>query len=113
MLELADLVLKLVGSKSTIQHVALPADDPRQRCPDITKAKRILKWEPRVNLEEGLQSTMTYFKEIFATAKKARPSSVASLAVGRCTNRNLLLGANRTTLPSLSCTVAISDGPVE
>jgi nucleoside-diphosphate-sugar epimerase len=39
----------------------LPQDDPKQRCPDITKARRVLKWEPKVNLEEGLKRTYDYF----------------------------------------------------
>jgi len=43
----------------------LPQDDPKRRCPDITKAKRILKWEPKVGLEEGLKLTLAYFKEVF------------------------------------------------
>ena len=44
----------------------LPQDDPKRRCPDITKAKRILKWEPKVGLEEGLRLTLDYFKQGFA-----------------------------------------------
>jgi len=62
MLQLAELTLKLVGGKSKIVHQALPADDPRQRRPDITLAKRVLKWEPTVPLEEGLKRTIAYFK---------------------------------------------------
>lgn len=62
MLELAELTLKLVGGKSKIVHQPLPADDPKQRRPDITLAKRILKWEPAVPLEEGLKRTIAYFK---------------------------------------------------
>jgi UDP-glucuronate decarboxylase len=62
MLQLAELTLKLVGGKSKIVHKPLPADDPRQRRPDITLAKKILKWEPTVPLEEGLKRTITYFK---------------------------------------------------
>ena len=62
MMELAELTLKLVGGKSKIVHRALPSDDPRQRKPDITLAKNILKWEPKVNLEEGLQRTIAYFR---------------------------------------------------
>jgi len=62
MLQLAELTLKLVGSKSKIVHQPLPADDPRQRRPDITLAKRVLKWEPTVPLEEGLKRTIAYFK---------------------------------------------------
>jgi UDP-glucuronate decarboxylase len=62
MLQLAELTLKLVGSKSKIVHQPLPADDPRQRRPDITLARRVLKWEPTVPLEEGLKRTIEYFK---------------------------------------------------
>lgn len=62
MLELAELTLKLVGGKSKIAHKPLPSDDPKQRQPDITLAKKILKWEPKVPLEEGLQRTIAYFK---------------------------------------------------
>jgi UDP-glucuronate decarboxylase len=62
MLQLAELTLKLVGGKSKIVHKALPADDPKQRRPDITLAKQVLKWEPKVPLEEGLQRTIAYFR---------------------------------------------------
>ena len=63
MRELAELTLKLVGGKSKIVHQPLPADDPKQRRPDITLAKKILGgWEPKVLLEEGLGRTIAYFK---------------------------------------------------
>ncbi len=62
MLELAELTLKLVGGKSKIVHKPLPSDDPKQRQPDIALAKEILKWEPKVPLEEGLRRTIAYFK---------------------------------------------------
>ena len=63
MRELAELTLKLVGGKSKIVHQPLPADDPKQRRPDITLAKKILGgWEPKVGLEEGLSRTIAYFK---------------------------------------------------
>jgi len=62
MLQLAELTLKLVGGKSQIVHRPLPADDPRQRRPDITLAKRVLNWEPQVPLEEGLKRAITYFR---------------------------------------------------
>jgi UDP-glucuronate decarboxylase len=62
MLQLAELTLKLVGGKSKIVHKPLPADDPKQRRPDITLAKSVLKWEPKVQLEEGLRRTIDYFK---------------------------------------------------
>jgi len=62
MLQLAEQVIRLTGSKSKIRHESLPADDPMQRQPDISKAKEILQWEPKVNLEEGLIKTIEYFK---------------------------------------------------
>jgi len=63
MLELAELTLKLVGGKSKIVHKPLPSDDPKQRQPDITLAKKHLgNWEPQVPLEEGLRRTIAYFK---------------------------------------------------
>ena len=62
MLQLAELTLQLVGGKSKIVHKPLPADDPRQRRPDITLARKHLKWEPTVPLEEGLNRTIAYFK---------------------------------------------------
>jgi len=63
MLELAELTLKLVGGRSKIVHKPLPADDPRQRQPDIALARRTLGWEPRVPLEEGLRRTIAYFRD--------------------------------------------------
>ena len=62
MLELAEEVLKLTKSKSRIIHKPLPADDPKQRRPDITLAKKFLKWEPKIQLAEGLKRTIAYFK---------------------------------------------------
>jgi len=62
MLQLAELTLKLVGGSSKIVHQDLPADDPKQRRPDITLAKSVLNWEPTVELEEGLGRTIEYFK---------------------------------------------------
>ena len=63
MIELAELALKLTGGKSKIVHKPLPSDDPKQRQPDITLARKILKWEPKVSLEEGLGRTIEYFKK--------------------------------------------------
>ena len=64
MLELAEMVLRLTGSSSTIVHKPLPTDDPLQRRPDITKAKALLGWEPKVPLEEGLTRTIAYFRAL-------------------------------------------------
>jgi dTDP-glucose 4,6-dehydratase len=71
-LEFAERVRKLVGTNTPINFHPLPQDDPKQRCPDITKAKRILKWEPKVNLEAGLQTTYEYFKDKVARAQPAK-----------------------------------------
>jgi UDP-glucuronate decarboxylase len=59
---LAERVLALTGSQSTLTHRALPADDPVQRCPDITLARTVLRWTPRVSLDEGLRKTIAYFR---------------------------------------------------
>jgi len=69
MLELAALVLELTGSKSGMEHRAMPADDPKQRKPDITIAKRVLDWEPKVPLREGLGRTIDYFSEVVASGR--------------------------------------------
>lgn len=62
-LECAKLVLKVTGSKSEITYQPLPQDDPKQRRPDITKARELLGWEPKVDLEQGLRLSMEYFQE--------------------------------------------------
>jgi dTDP-glucose 4,6-dehydratase len=64
--QLAETVLRLTGSKSIIESRPLPTDDPKVRQPDITVARRVLGWEPEVQLEEGLQRTIAYFREIAA-----------------------------------------------
>ncbi len=62
MLELAETVLSIVGSKSRIIFQSLPADDPRQRQPDISQAKSELGWEPKISLKDGLKETVSYFQ---------------------------------------------------
>ncbi|MEW6408347.1 MAG: NAD-dependent epimerase/dehydratase family protein [Patescibacteria group bacterium] len=62
-LELAKLVIKLTGSKSKIVYKPLPQDDPKQRRPDITLAKKVLGWKPTIPLKEGLKKTIPYFKK--------------------------------------------------
>jgi len=64
MIELAEKVLNLTGSKSKLIFKSLPLDDPRQRQPDLTKAKAELDWEPSVSLDDGLKETINYFKKI-------------------------------------------------
>jgi UDP-glucuronate decarboxylase len=61
MLELAEAVLSVVKSNSRVVHKPLPQDDPKRRCPDITKARKVLNWEPRVPLAEGLKRTAEYY----------------------------------------------------
>ena len=61
-LEFAERIREHFDNVPKIIFEALPQDDPKRRCPDISKAKRILKWEPKVNLEEGLKRTLAYFK---------------------------------------------------
>jgi UDP-glucuronate decarboxylase len=63
--ELAEKILSLLGSKSTFNFVSLPADDPKQRQPDITLAKEKLGWEPRVQLREGIEKTVRYFAKFY------------------------------------------------
>jgi len=64
MLELAEKVIALSGSKSKLNYMPLPADDPKQRQPDITLAKKVLNWQPTIALDEGLSKTIAYFKEL-------------------------------------------------
>ena len=65
-LECAQVVLRVVGSKSKIRNEPLPQDDPKQRRPDIAKARQLLGWEPKVNLEIGLSLSLDYFKKAVA-----------------------------------------------
>ena len=64
MIELAEKVLRLTGSQSKLIHMPLPQDDPKQRCPDISKAKQLLNWEPSIALEQGLARTIAYFRTV-------------------------------------------------
>jgi len=63
-LELAEIVLDVTGSSSTIEHHPLPTDDPAQRKPDITRARQILGWEPHVDLRTGIEKTVEYFRSV-------------------------------------------------
>ena len=67
--QLAETVIDLVGSRSKIAYRPLPEDDPRQRCPDIGLAQKLLNWQPRVQLREGLQKTVEYFKQLMVYRK--------------------------------------------
>jgi UDP-glucuronate decarboxylase len=71
MLELAQRIIDITNSKSKIEFHPLPADDPKQRRPDISKAKALLNWEPKVPLGEGLAKTVAYFDELIRKSKGA------------------------------------------
>ena len=63
-LELADRIIELTGSRADVEYRKLPADDPTQRCPDITRARTLFDWEPRVPLDSGLERTIAYFRKL-------------------------------------------------
>ena len=69
-LECAQQVLAVTGSKSDLKYEPLPQDDPKQRRPDIAKARRLLGWEPKIDLETGLKMSLEYFRgEVTALAR--------------------------------------------
>ena len=72
--EIAEIIIELSGSQSEISHQPLPEDDPKQRCPDITRAREALGWEPQIPAREGLAKTLTWF----ASQAQARTPSRAS-----------------------------------
>jgi UDP-glucuronate decarboxylase len=76
MIQLAQTVLEVTGSKSELRYVDLPKDDPKRRCPDISKAKALLGWEPKVDLKTGLAKTTAYYR---ATQFGARESRVVEV----------------------------------
>jgi dTDP-glucose 4,6-dehydratase len=71
LLEFAERVRAMTGTKSELVFGPLPQDDPKRRCPDISKARRLLAWEPRVGLEEGLRLTIDHFRKVFAAERSA------------------------------------------
>ena len=78
----ADEILKVTGSDSTLTFVDYPTeDDPRQRRPDITRARTLLGWEPRVDLEDGLRSTVDYFRKCLGVEQASRTPSLAGSGV--------------------------------
>jgi dTDP-glucose 4,6-dehydratase len=68
--DIAKAIIRLTGSKSQLVYRPLPEDDPKVRQPDITRARTLLKWEPKVGLEEGLTKTLGYFKEQVAAESR-------------------------------------------
>jgi UDP-glucuronate decarboxylase len=71
MSELGQLVISLTGSRSRLEFRPLPQDDPRQRRPDISRARQLLHWTPKVTLEEGLNKTINYFDALLANSREA------------------------------------------
>ncbi len=63
-LEITDIIKKLTQSRSEIVYKTIGEDDPKRRCPDITKAKKLLNWQPKIDLEQGLKYTIEYFKNL-------------------------------------------------
>ena len=74
MLELAEHILELTNSTSELVFKPLPEDDPRQRRPDISKAKKVLDWQPKVELREGLKATIDYFDQLLSEEKHPKTS---------------------------------------
>ena len=64
MLQFAELVVQKTGSNSEIKFFDLPEDDPKKRCPDISLAKKVLKWSPCINLSKGLDTTIAWYRRI-------------------------------------------------
>ncbi len=81
-MELAQLVLSTTGSSSAIVHQPLPTDDPTRRCPDITRARQELGWEPKIALDEGLARTIEYFASRQGEYHSDGTSGPAELPVG-------------------------------
>jgi len=91
MIELADAVKELTGSRSQLVHEPLPQDDPRQRQPDITRAREQLGWEPKVALREGLKPTIAYFEGLLAAPSRHIPAGMRESSAGRATFRQVLV----------------------
>jgi UDP-glucuronate decarboxylase len=70
--ELADVIRDVVGNRVRIVHLPLPQDDPKQRKPDVTSARKLLNWEPRVQLREGIAATAAYFEQLLSESPRSR-----------------------------------------
>ena len=79
--ELAERIVRLTGARSRIVHRPLPQDDPTQRCPDISTARKLLGWEPTVRLDEGLNRTIAYFDGLLRERGKSVTECASSAAV--------------------------------
>ena len=71
--DIALVILRLTGSSSRIEHMTLPVDDPKVRRPDISRAQRLLDWNPQVRLEDGLRNTIQYFRDPCLTGAHVAP----------------------------------------
>lgn len=82
-LELAQTVIDLVGSRSELVHRPLPSDDPKQRCPDISLAKEKLGWQPTVPLRSGLKKAIEYFDQLLTREERLAPVPIKSVSPTR------------------------------
>jgi dTDP-glucose 4,6-dehydratase len=73
--EVAEMIIELSGSRSEISHRPLPADDPKQRCPDITRAREVLGWQPQIGAREGLAKTLEWFASQAEARSEASPTT--------------------------------------
>jgi dTDP-glucose 4,6-dehydratase len=73
--EVAEMIVELSGSGSEISHQPLPEDDPKRRCPDITRAREVLGWEPQTGAREGLAKTLEWFASQAEARSEASPTT--------------------------------------
>ncbi len=97
MRDLAELIVAMTGSQSKLVYRSLPDDDPQQRCPDITLARKQLDWEPRTHVEEGLQKTIVYFDQLLRSGYIGADMNVPSDSTNVFINR--LNGCGTSRLP--------------
>lgn len=100
MVELANSVVRLTGSNAPISFEALPADDPKQRRPDITYARELLNWVPTVTLERGLEHTIRYFSDLLLTGQESGASVYSTTP--QSYHRNDLSGSSKARARSLA-----------
>jgi dTDP-glucose 4,6-dehydratase len=91
-LECAQLVLQVTGSKSAVHFEPLPQDDPRQRCPDITKARTLLGWEPKIDLLTGLQLSLDYFRAAVRPQSQMTNVDISTQDEHGCQSHRLQVG---------------------
>jgi UDP-glucuronate decarboxylase len=111
-LELAEMIIALAGSSSSIVHRPLPADDPKRRCPDIAKAREVLGWSPRIRLKDGLKKTIAYFESLLYSSveslEEARNAKVKAL--GSLPTQSKVLSS---TLPGTQPCLGVGAAPRE